>query len=79
MCGRVPECHLTTAAPIPRRHLSWKRAKESLEIEDKRKVYAFSERGGWVYATRGRTNGRPLYHGPDRLSLGPGEGWAGHL
>ena len=36
----------------------WKRAKESFEIEDKRKVYAFSERGGWVYATRGRTNGR---------------------
>ena len=35
----------------------WKHRGESFEVLDRRKVYSYGERAGWVYATRGRASG----------------------
>ena len=36
----------------------WKHRGEPFATEEKRKIYTFGERAGWVYATLGRDNGR---------------------
>ena len=35
----------------------WKYRSEPFAIRNKRKIYSYGERAGWVYATRGRTSG----------------------
>ena len=35
----------------------WQHRGEPFEVRDKRKIYSYGERAGWVYATRGRRSG----------------------
>ncbi len=35
----------------------WQHRSEPFAIRDRRKIYSYGDRAGWVYATRGRTSG----------------------